>query len=374
MTRKQRHEELNIALPDDVLQSKAARFNLHTLKRLKAALEIDPTVDLTTKFPSDYSNRLSEMQSSSQLPATSLASQTTPSNDPLPEDDIRVFLQLSDPVGVVFPLSESLRKLLPDDTSTRMSRAMVRLMQRSEGIWESPFSRKRMVYRCDTNMAVKAIKNAEDYTEYTTLQYLETHKPTVPAPRPLGLLCMNGVSLIFMTYISAPTLSKIWSQLDFAQKASIRDQLEGILTDLRSLACPEGTPFGGVAGEGCKDARRHPRRHDKPILPANAFENFLRSDRHFGSDIYAEVLRRLSPLHQLSPPTSVRCVFTHGDLRPDNITVEITDGGRCRITSLLDWEYSGFYSEYYESVKITNCLKHFALLHDPNRIPSTYTS
>jgi hypothetical protein len=44
----------------------------------------------------------------------------------------------------------------------------------------------------------------------------------------------------------------------------------------------------------------------------------------------------------------------HGDIRPDNITVEIGDDRNCRITGLLDWEYSGFYPKYYESIKVTN--------------------
>jgi hypothetical protein len=40
---------------------KAARFNAHTLKRLQVAVEQDPEVDLTTKFPIEYI-RLTEMR------------------------------------------------------------------------------------------------------------------------------------------------------------------------------------------------------------------------------------------------------------------------------------------------------------------------
>jgi hypothetical protein len=52
-------------------------------------------------------------------------------------------------------------------------------------------------------------------------------------------------------------LREVWAQLNLAQKTSIQDQLNKILTDLRSLTCPDETPLGGVAGEGCKVARRH---------------------------------------------------------------------------------------------------------------------
>jgi serine/threonine protein kinase len=39
-------------------------------------------------------------------------------------------------------------------------------------------------------------------------------------------------------------------------------------------------------------------------------------------------------------------VFTHGDLRPDNIIVK--DG---RVTAILDWEMAGWYPDYWEFVK-----------------------
>jgi hypothetical protein len=61
MTRKRAREESDTPNPN-VAKSKAARFNLLTLKRLQAAINNDPEVDLTSKFPSGYSDRLSEMR------------------------------------------------------------------------------------------------------------------------------------------------------------------------------------------------------------------------------------------------------------------------------------------------------------------------
>lgn len=235
-----------------------------------------------------------------------------------------------------------------------MSEALVGLMQRCEILWKSPFPRKKMVFKCDENIVVKAIKNVVDYTEYTTLQYLEAHKPTVPAPRPAGLLRMNDVSLIFMAYIPATTLADVWAGLDLAQKTSIQNQLNQILIDLRSLSCPDGMPLGGVRGEGCKDVRRHLRCSTKPIFTIKDFEDFQLPS--FRAPIFTEFIRRLHPLGDQSRKAKIQCVFTHGDLRPDNITVEASNGGHFQITGLLDWEYSGFYPEYYESIKSTNGL------------------
>lgn len=47
-----------------VEKSKAARFNAHTLKLLQAAVKQDPEVDLTTKLPTRYSDRLDSMRNS----------------------------------------------------------------------------------------------------------------------------------------------------------------------------------------------------------------------------------------------------------------------------------------------------------------------
>lgn len=47
-------------------------------------------------------------------------------------------------------------------------------------------------------------------------------------------------------------------------------------------------------------------------------------------------------------------VFTHGDLRPDNIIVK--DG---RITGIIDWEMSGWYPDYWEFAKAFY-VEHFA--------------
>lgn len=62
-------------------------------------------------------------------------------------------------------------------------------------------------------------------------------------------------------------------------------------------------------------------------------------------------------MNELRPsPLKCNVVFTHGDLRPDNITVEVTGDHGYIVTGVIDWEYAGFYPEYYEAVKTTNCL------------------
>jgi aminoglycoside phosphotransferase (APT) family kinase protein len=209
-----------------------------------------------------------------------------------------------------------------------------------------------MVFKCAADVVVKATRRVDDDTEYTTLQYLESHKPAIPAPRPLGYVRMSGITLIFQTYEPSTTLATVWSQLDSRQKASIRDQLDAIMVDLRSIPYTVGSTLGGVAGEGCKDIRRHMRQSGKPIRTLSEFEEFLFSSPHPGGQVFVDLLRQLYP-HQSE---EMKIVFTHGDLRPDNIAVDMDDCNQWVVTGLLDWEYSGFYPEYCEAFKCTNCI------------------
>ncbi|KAE8378060.1 hypothetical protein BDV26DRAFT_199614 [Aspergillus bertholletiae] len=112
----------------------------------------------------------------------------------------------------------------------------------------------------------------DDYTEYTTLQYLRQHRPNSQVPEPSGLVRVNDISLVFMTHISSNMLADVWSILSSSQKAQIKEQLAAILLDLRSTPFTPDTPLGGV-GEGCKDIRRHLNLSEAPIPSASDFED-----------------------------------------------------------------------------------------------------
>ncbi|EFE43787.1 hypothetical protein TRV_01465 [Trichophyton verrucosum HKI 0517] len=154
-----------------------------------------------------------------------------------------------------------------------------------------------------------------------------------------------------MTYTSTTTLADIWAGLDISQKRSIQDQLNQILTDLKSLSHPTGTPSGGVCGEGRKDIRRHLRRSTNPILTIEDFKSFLFLSLR--TSIFIEFINRLRQRYTAPQQLEIRSAFTHGDLRPDNITIEPSNDYQFQVTGLLDWEYSGFYPEYYELIRST---------------------
>lgn len=255
----------------------------------------------------------------------------------------------------MFPLSDAIAKLIePVSQTAGISQGLFDVLKNSEIIWKAPFARQKGVFKCSAEIVVKAVDNMEHYAEYTALQYLDRHKSNIPVPKPLGLVRMSGISLIFMSYMGSVSLAKVWHTLDTCQKTSISNQLNTILQDLRTLPFTEGTPLGGVAGEGCRDLRRHVRVSETPITTLEDFETFLFSSPHPGGNVFVEFLRRLSP--SSTDHSGSRIVFTHGDIRPDNIMVELADNNKYMVSGILDWEYGGFYPGYYESVRCTNCL------------------
>ncbi|KAJ0413403.1 hypothetical protein BJY00DRAFT_296945 [Aspergillus carlsbadensis] len=69
-----------------VTKSKASRFNAHVLKKLQAAVNLDPKIDLTTKMPAEYSNRLEHMKSEAETHGP------VPRKKEREEEDIRTYV------------------------------------------------------------------------------------------------------------------------------------------------------------------------------------------------------------------------------------------------------------------------------------------
>ena len=258
--------------------------------------------------------------------------------------------------AVVFPLSEAVERLLGAQTheigveSSSLWSKLYGIIDASEVIWRNGLSGGVAVMKCSSDTVVKMIPNFEDFTEYTALQYLRQHAPDIPIPEPLGAMMSQQTAYIFMSFIPGPTLESVWAQLANEQKTSLSNQLSRVLLELRQIQIPKDCTFGGVGGEGCKDSRRHTRISQKPIRSLTEFEDFIFSDPLFGGSVYIRLLRSMSQSH----PS--RTVFSHGDLRPANIMVLPDQQGNYSISGILDWEMSGFYPEYWESVKATNTM------------------
>ena len=82
-------------------------------------------------------------------------------------------------------------------------------MPSGEILWRSKACVSHAVIKCSLNVVVKIVPGLEDYTESTSMQYLEENIPEIPAPRYLGLITVGEMSYIFMLFISGTTLDKI---------------------------------------------------------------------------------------------------------------------------------------------------------------------
>jgi hypothetical protein len=133
---------------------------------------------------------------------------------------------------------------------------------------------------------------------------------------------MGTISHILMSFIPGTTLDKVWPSLCESQKEAISSQLNDLFLQLRQQRPLDGMGFGEMYGEGCKDTRRHTRVCKTRISNDAEFEDFQFSNPRFKSAIYIKFLRNL-----LSNKTSPY-LFSHGDIRPANIMVELQGHGQ----------------------------------------------
>ncbi|OAX78156.1 hypothetical protein ACJ72_07538 [Emergomyces africanus] len=332
--------------------SYAAKINLRTVNELSDRLKHEPEVNLLAVFPTNYVRRIKMATADC---TASFAKDTEKQNPP----EFRTRLDLADSATVVFPLSETVTTLLgkysrpgePEDAEQALISFLKQLLWDSPRLWES--SIRGVVVKCNEEVIAKVITgDNNDTTEYTTIQYLAEHVPDIPAPKPHGLIRFGPFRVIFMSYIPDMTLAQAWSSLSPTDKVSIQQQLDDIFRRLRTLRQEDGNELGGVSGEGVKEYRVDECARWKDITTAREFSDLQFSACHHGSKTYIKFLRSFL---EDKNATMRGSVFTHGDVRRENIMVKRDPykNNAYVVTGIIDWEDSGFYPEYYECTMLT---------------------
>ncbi|CAL5872515.1 uncharacterized protein PFLUO_LOCUS6779 [Penicillium psychrofluorescens] len=298
--------------------------------------------------------------------------------------EFRTRLDLAESATVVFPLSEKVAGLLaqysrgssndklsdndepcdtindepngvpsdePNDTEKALIASLKQLLWNSPKLWENPV--RGVVVKCSEEIVAKVILGDQDYTEYTSMEFLAEWAPDIPVPKAHGLIAFGPFRVIFMSYIPDITLAKVWPSLSHKGKLFIQEQLEEIFRLLRSIRQYDGKALGGVCGEGAKELRVDECALFKGITTATEFSDLQFSARHHGSNTYVSLLRSL-----LEDDLTHGSVFTHGDVRAANVMVkqDPCDNNYYIITGIIDWEDSGFYPAYYECTALTRTL------------------
>lgn len=156
-----------------------------------------------------------------------------PESRPGPADFCANLIATAHTATIVHPLSNAAATFLAgflesNDPSLDPSECLLPLLKRmilkSEKLWEFPT--RGVVLKCNDELAVKIVHGYNDYTEYTSMQYLAEHAPDIPAPKPHGFVKLNNINVIFMTYFPSTTLEKVWDSLTHNNKVLIQHQLD----------------------------------------------------------------------------------------------------------------------------------------------------
>ncbi|KAF2136064.1 uncharacterized protein K452DRAFT_238185, partial [Aplosporella prunicola CBS 121167] len=143
---------------------------------------------------------------------------------------------------------------------------------------------------------------------------------------------------IWMDYIDGDNLEDVWPTMSPAQKKDIANQLGQILSSMRCRQSETGM-IGSCNGGVVRDCRQLDVYTGGPFPDETSFNKFILDlFNATPTDIRNALAHHLRSDH--------RIVFTHGDLTQHNIIVKDN-----QIRALLDWEFAGWYPEYWEYVK-----------------------
>ena len=361
-------------------KSDIAKYNSGLLRTLERAFAANPEVDILSKLPSNYNATVEKLRAEELLDAQGEIlemfyppSPTFPSHSyyadrsdelvppskrlkPITDASFSPHLQsLTGPgeVNIREQVAAPVFEFFPQGCSRKN---VIDALGQCEIIFRDDAGGDRMILKMGDTIVVKIVPNVAGTQEYSALKYLEKHCTGVPAPKPLGMLELNGQFLMFMSYVPGESLDKIWPSLDQKQKIAVSTKLDFIFSKLRSHKLPPAQVWGGVGGEGCIDRRRDIRQHTEDIRNPHDFEKFFFSNPKYGSGIWITFLRQLYGMAEDDSGSQDSCILTHADLRQANIIVQWEQGQEINISGIVDWEYSGFYPAYWEAIKLTNCM------------------
>jgi hypothetical protein len=258
---------------------------------------------------------------------------------------------------VAMPLPLDQATLLP--TITEINSSSIYLSKKDA--W-SPYRIKRV----RDNLVVKFGKDSELLVEAETMEFLHSHIPACipgifgiivedcPRKRDLTAKCYYLV----MEYIPGTSYLEVYPSLTPVEKRDIQQQFRSIMDELRGLPSPGY--YGRVGRRPLYDLTfQHPHMVDADICGPFATEE------DFNRAIAILMDRPSTPFH---PNIFDRCitdvfcgyrlVFSHGDLQDRNLIIsqvgEHGDGHRLFKVTLIDWQFSGWYPDYWE-FRFTAC-------------------
>ncbi|GBE87989.1 hypothetical protein SCP_1202150 [Sparassis crispa] len=338
----------------DLAEDPFVEANDDVLRRITEALRVDSRADLGItlhKLSQNYSRVRKVAESRAErrklegqvvVHSRALASPTE-----RPSSARLAFARASDPTTVLWPFSAQICSLLGvssySTTSPPSFPSFPQILNCGRTIWEN--TARAVIQLCD-GILVKVGQLERD--EPVLLDFISSHAPGIPIPKPLGFMKIGKISYMFMTVIPGAPLEERWSFLSQDQKISISNQLNEMLVELRRIEFPPGTPLGSVSPRHlCVDTRISMRPSPHTLFTESEFSDFLVSRPL--PNVSAMVLKWFRSLLR----DDHRIVLTHGDFHPRNIMI-VEEGDEVRVSGIIDWEMGGWYPEHWETIKTFN--------------------
>lgn len=168
----------------------------------------------------------------------------------------------------------------------------------------------------------------------------------IPIPKILFSGYGKDRGSIGMTFIQGCTLQKSWESFDRETKVRLCEETWAMIGKWRQIPRPSNLQhYYQCLADGSIDTRDKLLKSPiNPSIPLYNDEDLRKRIYQCYIDTWGERYKDML-LNML--PRSDQCVFTHGDIAPQNIMVE-----HGRIVGILDWEQSGWYPEYWEYANI----------------------
>ncbi|TVY81813.1 hypothetical protein LSUE1_G002994 [Lachnellula suecica] len=187
-------------------------------------------------------------------------------------------------------------------------------------------------------------------SEARTLEFVRQHT-SIPVPRVYAAYTYGPFeerdeewnskydTYIFLDFVEGQTLEKEWGNLGEEEKLGVMHDLRGYLEQLRAV--PGGSYIGSLDDGPVMD----------PILENLPNKGPFPSEDDFNAtlvDAYSTTHKgHIKPyMSGMLAENKHTIVFTHADLRPDNIMIKDE-----HVTGIIDWEMAGWYPEHWEFVK-----------------------
>lgn len=186
--------------------------------------------------------------------------------------------------------------------------------------------------------------------ELEAMRLMTEHAPSVPIPTVLHSRFNPRVSngQISMTYVQGLCIADCWPICSDKVKKKICREVWAFIAEIRKVPWPEHLKDAWCcAADGAVSF--DPLLGDKKdIMPTLDSDEAVRK-RMF--ELYTKCggpshVDRRSVFEML--PTSSGTVFTHGDIRPQNIMIH----RQGKVISILDWEFAGWFPDYWEYANI----------------------